>query len=183
MSLKELLRINAREHIAIYVLATLANLLLSVPQYLAVNTALELGINPKGSTASLIAQYGSSTGLFLDFSLSALIFQGVMAVLVLGLVGSASSRRGWKWQYILTGMLLSIYLAYHLGGKFLNALGWIGVLDTSSINVSGVYADLFWFGLGTTICYLLAILVLRKSYGRLALGRTEERSIGTTEIL
>ncbi len=174
------MRINAREHLAAYALATLANFLLSVPQYLAVNTALELGINPKGTTASLITQYGSSTGLFLDFLRSGLIFQGVMAVLVVGLVGSASSRRGWKWQYALTGVLISIYLAYHLGGKFLNALGWIGVLDTSSVNVSGVYADLFWFGLGTTICYLLVILVLRN--GKLALG-SGERPLGRTEIL
>ena len=183
MSFRELLRVNAREHIAIYLLATLANFLLSIPQYLAVNTALELAINPKGSTASLITQYGSSTGLFLDFLRSGLIFQGVMAVLVIGLVGAASSRRGRKWQYRLTGMLVSIYLAYHLGGKFLNALGWIGVLDTSGVNASGVYADLFWFGLGTTICYLLAILVLRKSYGKLALARPEDRRLGTTEIL
>src|SRR3989442_11615057 len=88
-------RVNAREHLAIYALATLANFLLSVPQYLAVNTALELGINPKGTTASLIAQYGSSTGLALDFLRSGLIFQGVMAVLVIGFVASASSQRGW----------------------------------------------------------------------------------------
>jgi hypothetical protein len=181
LSLRELLRINAREHISIYILATLANLLLSVPQYLAVNVALELGMNPIRSTASSVAQYGSSTLLFLDFLRSGLIFQGVMAVLVLGLVGSASSRRGWRWQYTLTGVLVSIYLAYHLGGKFLNALGWIGVLDISGVNVSGVYADLFWFGLATTICYLLAILVLRKSYGKLALGIASQRRLATAE--
>ena len=106
-----------------------------------------------------------------------------MAVLVVGLVGSASSRRGWRWQYVLTSALVSLYLAYHLGGKFLNALGWIGVLDTSSVNVSGVYADLFWFGLGTTICYLLVILVLRRSYGKLKLGMSEERQLETIETL
>ena len=175
------MRTNAREHIAIYILATLANILLSVPQYLTVNTAIALGINPKGSTADLVAQYGSGTGLFLDFLQSGLIFQGVMAVLVIGLVGAAASRRGWRWQYVLTGVLVSIYLAYHLGGKFLNALGWIGVLETSGVNVSGVYADLFWFGLATTICYLLAILVLRKSYGKLGLGSLEERRLTTIE--
>ena len=168
MSLRELLSVNSREHLAIYALATLANLLLSIPQYLAVNTALELAVNLKGTTASLIAQYGSSNGLVLDFLRSGLIFQGVMAVLVIGLVGAASSRRSWKWQYPLTGVFVSMYLAYHLGGKFLNALGWIGVLETSGVNVSNVYGDLFWFGLGTTICYLLVILVLRKSYGKLA---------------
>jgi hypothetical protein len=168
LSLREFLRINSREHLAIYALASLANVLLSIPQYLAVKTALELGINPKGSTASLINQYGSGTGLMIDFLRSALIFQGIMAILVMGVVGSMLSRRRSKWQYVATSFLVSAYLAYHLGGKFLNALGWIGLLETSGVDASGVYGDLFWFGLGTTICYLLAILVLRRSYGRLA---------------
>ena len=183
MSWRELLKVNAREHLAIYSLATLANLLLSLQQYLAVNDAFKLGINPNGSTASLIAQYGSSTGLALDFLRSGLIFQGLMAVLVLGLVGAASSRTGWRWQYALTGVLVSTYLAYHLGGKFLNALGWIGVLENSGVNISGVYGDLFWFGLGTTICYLLLILVLRKSYGKLLTEGQREAPVATTEIL
>ena len=167
LSIQKLWRSNGREHLAIYSLATLANFLLSVPQYIAVNTALELAIIPKGTTMSLIAQYGSSTGLVLDFLRSGLIFQGVIAVLVIGVAGATSSRRGWRWQYPLTGVFVSTYLAYHLGGKFLNALGWIGVLETSGVNVSDVYGGLFWFGLGTTICYLLAILALRRSYGKL----------------
>ena len=167
LSIQQLWRSNGREHLAIYSLATLANFLLSVPQYITVNTALELAIIPKGTTMSLIAQYGSSTGLVLDFLRSGLIFQGVIAVLVIGVAGATSSRRGWRWQYPLTGVFVSTYLAYHLGGKFLNALGWIGVLGTSGVNVSDVYGDLFWFGLGTTICYLLAILALRRSYGKL----------------
>jgi len=167
LSMRELLGVNAREHLAIYALATLANLFLSIPQYLAVNAALELAVNPKGTTAGLIAQYGLTNGLVLDFLRSGLIFQGVIAVLVIGLAGAAWSRRGWRWQYALTGVFVSTYLAYHLGGKFLNTLGWIGVLETSGVNVSDVYGDLFWFGLGTTICYLLVILVLRRSYGKL----------------
>jgi hypothetical protein len=166
MSVRDQLGTNAREHLTVYILASLANILLSIPQYLAVSTALELGINPKGSTAGLINQYGSSTGLTLDFLRSTLIFQGIIAILIMGIVGSMLSRR-WRWQYVATSFLVSAYLAYHLGGKFVNALGWIGLLETSGVNVSGVYADLFWFGLGTTICYLLIILVLRRSYARL----------------
>src|SRR5438094_10549358 len=101
MSLRELLKVNSREHLAIYALAALANLLLSIPQYLAVNTALELTVNPKGATASLIAHYGSSNGLVLDFLRSALIFQRVIAALVIGLVGVGSSKRTWTGQYSL----------------------------------------------------------------------------------
>jgi hypothetical protein len=115
----------------------------------------------------LINQYGSSTGLTLDFLGSALIFQGIMAILVMGVAGSMLSRRRWRSQYVATGFLVSAYLAYHIGGKFLNALGWIGLLETSGVDATGIYADLFWFGLGTTICYLLVILALRRSYGRL----------------
>lgn len=165
--MQELLRSNRRDHLAIYSLATLANFLLSVPQYIAINTALELAVIPKGPTASLIAQYGSSTGLVLDFLRSGLVFQGLIALLVIGLAGAAASRRGWRWQYPLTGVFVSTYLAYHLGGKFLNTLGWIGVLETSGVNVSDVYGDLFWFGLATAVCYLIVILVLRRSYGKL----------------
>src|SRR5712691_12868642 len=103
--MREILRINAREHLTIYVLVSLANVLLSIPQYLAVNTALELGINPKGSTASLINQYGSSTGLPLDFLRSAFIFQGIIAILVMGVAGSMLSRRRWRRQYVATSFL------------------------------------------------------------------------------
>jgi hypothetical protein len=183
LPVRELLRVNAREHLVVYAFATLANFLISVPQYLTVNSALQLAINPRGSTASLIYQYGSSTGLILDFLRSGLIFQGVMAILVVGLVGAASSQGGWRWQYALTGLLVSSYLAYHLGGKFLNTLGWIGVLDASGVNVSNIYGDLFWFSLGTTICFLLTILVLRKSYGKLKLGRPDRAHLVTSEIL
>ncbi|HZY48011.1 MAG TPA: hypothetical protein VFE96_09470 [Candidatus Bathyarchaeia archaeon] len=171
MSLREQLIVNLREHLAVYALATLANVLLSIPQYIAVNTALELGIIPKGTTQSLISIYGSSTGLFLDFLRSTLIFQGIMALLLIGVIGSTSNRTNWKWQYTTTGVLTSIYLAYHLGGKFLNALGWIELLQNNGLNISNVYADLFWFGLGTTICYLVVILVFRRSYDSLAIQR------------
>ncbi|HEV2119078.1 MAG TPA: hypothetical protein VGS11_03065 [Candidatus Bathyarchaeia archaeon] len=182
MSLRQLLRVNAREHLEVYILASLSNVLLSIPQYLAVNTALELGINPKGTTETLIDYYGSSTGLTLDFLRSALIFQGIVAVFVMGLAGSMLSRKRWRWQYVATSFLVSAYLAYHLGGKFLNTLGWIGFLETSGANISAIYGELFWFGLGTTICYLLLILVLRRSYGRLAMDRRSETLLVTAEI-
>jgi hypothetical protein len=163
---RETLGLKAQEHLAIYFVATLANLLLSVPQFQALNEALVLGIRPAGTTRSLISQYESTTGLLLDFVIGILIFQGIFAVLMIGVSASASSR-GWRWQYSLTSVLVASYLAYHLGGKFLNALGWIGVLETSGVNASGIYENLFWFGLFATICYISSILFLRRSYGRL----------------
>ena len=158
---------NVRDHLAIYFLASLANLSISVPQFQAVNMALELGIHPQGT---LISHYGSTMDLFLDSVLGILIFQGILAVLVLGVSASASTRK-WRWQYSLTSILVASYVAYHLGGKFLNSLGWIGVLNTSGVNVSGIYGNLFWFGLLATICYFSAILFLRRSYSRIATAK------------
>lgn len=155
---------NVRDHLAVYFLASLANLSLSVPQFQAVNMVLELGIHPQGT---LISHYGSTMDLFLDHVFGILIFQGILAVLILGVSASASTRK-WRWQYSLTSMLVASYVAYHLGGKFLNALGWIGVLETSGANASGIYGNLFWFGLVTTICYFSTILFLRRSFGSIA---------------
>ena len=165
--LRETLGVNARDHFTVYCLASLANLILSVPQFQAVNSALDMGFHPQGMTGTLISRYGSKTGLLLDFAMGILIFQGVLGVLIIGMSASASPRKGWKWQYSAIGLLFSSYVAYHLGGKFLNALGWVGVLETSGYDVSGVYGDLFWSGLLATILYLLSILFLRRSYGKL----------------
>lgn len=171
--LREILGVNTRDHFTVYGLASLANLILSVPQYQAVNSALDLGFHPKGTTGALISQYGSTTGLLLDIVIGILIFQGVLGVLIIGVSASAHPRKGWKWQYSATGITISLYVAYHLSGKFLNALGWIGILETNGANISGVYGDLFWFGLLATILYLLSILFLRRSYRRLTASASQ----------
>lgn len=166
--LREMIGVNSREHLAFYSLASLSSFSISIPQFQAVDNALELGIRPQGTTWTPAPEYGSTSGLVLDFAIGILIFQLVLAVLTVGVSVAASSRRGWKWQYSLTSVLVSSYLAYHIGGKFLNALGWIELLEMSGVNISGVYGNLFWFGLMATICYLLSILFLRRSYRKLA---------------
>src|SRR5438309_12115610 len=97
LSIQQLWRSNDREHLAIYSLATLANFLLSVPQYIAVNTAFELAIIPKGTTMSLIAHYGSSTGFVWVFLESGLTFQGFIEFLLLGFAGLFSLEGAGRW--------------------------------------------------------------------------------------
>lgn len=163
--LRGLFEANKRENLAFYSLASLANLFLSVPQFQAVNNAIQLGIRPQGVIESMVSQYGPLTGLLLEFATEILVFQGIVAVFTIGLSVAAYSRSRRKWQYWTLSILIASYLAYHLGGKFLNALGWISVLETSGSDVSGVYGNLFWFGLFSVICYLVSILLLRRSYG------------------
>ena len=107
MLLREMLAVNKREHLALYSLASLANLLLSVPQFQAVSNSLQLGIHVKGITGKLIAQYGSTIGLALEFASEILIFQGIMAVLTIGISVIASARTRRRWAVLDIG---------HLGG-------------------------------------------------------------------
>jgi len=96
-----------------------------------------------------------------------LAFQGLLAVLVLTLVGTALIEKGWRVLYIFSALIISGFVGYWLGVRFLETLSWISTLQNSGIDSSGVYSDLFWYGLGATIFYVAMILVLRRSYNKL----------------
>jgi hypothetical protein len=81
---------------------------------------------------------------------------------------SAIVKTGWRWAYAFSGVVVSSFVAYWLGAKFLVILEWISTLQNNRVNSSNVYASLFWFGLASAIFYLAMILVLRKSHGNLA---------------
>lgn len=66
------------------------------------------------------------------------------------------------------GVVISSFVGYWLGTKFLNVLDWISTLQDNRVDSSNTYTGLFWFGLASTICYVLMILVLRRSYGKLS---------------
>ncbi len=171
MSWRALSRFNAREHVAVYILASISNILLTIPQYLAVYSAVHSYLPVQGSTAGLIARYGVSLGVVFDFIATVLVFQGILAVLVLTVAASSNARTGWRWLYALSAAFVTGYVGYWLGAKFLRDLEWVSLLQNSGIDSSGVYSSLFWFGLGATICYVGMILVLRKSYGKLTSTR------------
>jgi hypothetical protein len=161
--------LNRREHLEVYILASAANILLSLGQFFAIDSALGIRLGQQSTVAGLLGYDGSSSTLWMDFVRTGLIFQGIMAVLVAGVLVAAVSRARWKWPYALTAVVLSSYVAFVLGGKFLDMLEWVE-LDYSFGVPS--YADLIVFGLGATACYFLMILVLNKSYGKLVEERT-----------
>ena len=70
-------------------------------------------------------------------------------------------------MYIFSGLVISGFVGYWLGAKFLRTLGWVSQLENNGISAMGVYSDLFWFGLAAAMCYVTMILVLRKSYDKL----------------
>jgi hypothetical protein len=157
-----------REGWAIYVLASISNAFLSVSQYLAVSTAVASYLPVDSGTAALITSYGRGAGIVLALFLNSLIFQGILAVLILTLALSAIVKTGWRWAYAFSGVVVSGFVGYWLGAKFLVILEWISTLQNNRVDSSNTYASLFWFGLAATISYIAMILVLRRSYGKLS---------------
>ena len=116
----------------------------------------------------MITSYGRVLGIILVLLLNSLVFQGILGVLVVILAVSSVANAGWKWAFTLSGVAISGFVGYWLGAKFLAILEWISALQNNRVNSSDTYAGLFWFGLAATICYVAMILVLRKSYDKLA---------------
>jgi len=168
LSIRKSLATNHREDLTVYVLASFSNAFLSVSQYLAISSAVASYLPVDHGTASLITSYGQGPGIVLAIVVNSLVFQGILAVLVATLVLSSSTGTGWRWAYAFSGVVISGFVGYWLGTKFLSILVWISTLQNNRVDSSNTFAGLFWFGLASTICYVLMILVLRRSYGRLS---------------
>jgi hypothetical protein len=168
MSIRKSLATNLREHLGIYVLASFSNVFLSVSQYLTISSAVASYLPVDPSTAALITSYGRGLGIVLALVENSLVFQGILAVLVAILAMSSATGTGWRWAYAFSGVVISSFVGYWLGTKFLSILDWISTLQNNRVDSSNTYAGLFWFGLASTICYVLMILVLRRAYGKLS---------------
>jgi hypothetical protein len=149
----------------------MSNLFLTASQYLAVYAAVASYLPVDTGTSVLINGYGRGPGIILALLLNSLVFQGILAVLVVTLALAAIVRTGWTWAYAFSGVVISGFVGYWLGVKFLIVLEWISTLQSNRVDSSNSYSGLFWFGLAASICYVLMILVLRKSYGKLGRRR------------
>ncbi len=116
---------NSREHASVYVLATASNMFLSIPEYIAVRTAVLFHLPVEGSTVGFISAYGIGVGLTLDFLWTLLIFQAFLAVLVLTAAASSLIGKGWRWVYVFSALVLSGFMGYWLGERFLLTLSWV----------------------------------------------------------
>jgi hypothetical protein len=164
---QRLLATNLREHMGVFVLASLSNGFLTLSQYVAVSAAVSSYLPVDAGTSALISSYGRGPGILLALFLNYLVFEGILAVLVVTLALSAIVNTGWRWPYAFASVIVSGFVGYWLGAKFLVVLEWISILQNNRVDISGSYSSLFWFGLAASICYVLMVLFLRKSYGRL----------------
>ena len=161
-------RVNEREYAGIYILATLSNLLLSVPEYAAASKAAQSYIPLSGGTASFVSIYGVVPGILLDFLWNLLIFQAVMTVLTLGLVRASTLHANWKVFSVLFGASICSFIGYWLAVKFIHTLELISLFQIIGVNISGIYLELVGSSLAVTVCYVSMLLVFRRSYDKLA---------------
>ena len=158
---------NAREHWTVYLLASAANLFLSIPLYIAARAGVLALVPVAGSTSRFISAYGIGWGIAIDFLWTSLIFQGILGVIVVAIAATTLVQRGWRWLYIFSAFIATGFVGYWLGARFLQTLTWVTLLQNNGIDSHGVYSDLFWYGLGATVFYVAMILTLRRSYDRL----------------
>ena len=170
-------RFNFREHVGVYVLATMADFLLSIPEYLAVRSAFASNLPVKGSVTSFVSAYGLSLGIMVDLLWRVLVFQVLLLVLVMVVAATSLVQKGWRWLYVFGAMMICGFVGYWIGAEFLRTLDWISVLQNSGSEASGVYSALFWFGLGSAVSYVGMILVLRRSYDKLMEVRSSPGSL------
>src|SRR5438132_5082936 len=97
---------KVREHLGVYLLASLSNAFLASSQYLAVSLAVASYLPVDSGTATLIAAYGPGLGIFLAVFLNSLVFQGFLAAVVVLLSLCAVLKTGWSWAYAFSGMIL-----------------------------------------------------------------------------
>src|SRR5438034_4018497 len=94
---------------------------LSIPEYIAVRTAVLFHLPVEGSTVGFVSSYGIGVGLTLDFLWTLLIFQAFLAVLVLTAAASSLIGKGWRWVYVFSALVLSGFLGFLVGVRlFLN---------------------------------------------------------------
>src|SRR5438105_15207615 len=90
---------KVREHLGVYLLASLSNAFLASSEYLAVSSAVASYLPVDSGTATLIAAYWRGLGIFLAVFLNSLVFQGSLAALLVIPFLSAFRKAGWRCAY------------------------------------------------------------------------------------
>ena len=144
-----IVRLNIATHLAIYILASLAIALLLFEQ----------------------SQLSSRAGVQFDVLSTSLVQQSVMAVLLLGLVAAYRWTRR-RWPYAVAAILFAGYSGTRLAAAFNGTLELVVPLESKGIPISDYQGTFYGLALTASFSYLLMILLLRRSYGKLVSVRT-----------
>ncbi len=123
--------------------------------------------------ASLALRAGSHV----DVLVLMLFQEGLLAILILGVVVSSLSKLGWRWQYVLACFLFTGYAGLQMAGTFVSTLELVPTLQSEGIGVQEYLGTSYMLALGSAASYVLSILLLRRAYGRMLRAKTEPRAV------
>lgn len=150
MSYKNWVRLTAKEHIVAFILASIADIQLLV----------------------VVSQLAARAGLPFDLVRRVGVHEVLLTILIFGVTSAGIASRGWRWQYVASGVAFSGYVGYRMATRFISALELVPVLQSKGIGVSGYLGFFYVLALASAISYVLMILLLRRAYGKLVSVRS-----------
>ncbi len=123
-------------------------------------------------------QLAVRAGLTVDVPVTVVLYQFLIGVLLVLFTISGTIRKGWRWEYVTTGLLIAGYVGYRLSTRFVAGLDAISRLATSGVSVVGYVPTLYSYGLGAALAYTGMILVMRRAYNKLATYKTVDSRLG-----
>ena len=139
-------RFNINVHLAVYILASVAIALLLYEE------------------SELVSQAGVQA----DILGPALLQQAIMTILLLGLLVPTYAWSRKRWPYPLASILFAGYSGTRLAAAFDTTLELVPTLEARGVPISDYQGTFYLLALVAAFSYLLMILLLRRSYGRLS---------------
>ncbi len=161
LSWRALVDLNLTEHLWAFILVSLADSLLLFQ----------------------LSSLGSQLGTPIDVLGSMALQELVLAILLLVVVLSSVSERHWRWGYVVASFLFIGYAMLQMASRFIQALNFISQLQGRGVDVQGYLGPSYLLVLGSTVSFLLTILLLRRAYGKLIGARTEDLRVPATRVL
>ncbi len=140
-----LLKFNAPEYLTAYFLASLAYNLLLFEQ----------------------SQLASRAGQQVNIPLLVSTQEAFLTVLVLAVAFTGAARGAWRWLYVGASVLFAGYAGLSMISRFTATLELVPLLTSNGVPISDYQGSFYILALIAAISYLLVILILRRSYGKL----------------
>ncbi len=140
-----LLKLNAREYLLAFILASLAYNLLLFEQ----------------------SQLASRAGQGVDIPILVFSQELFLGILVFALAFTGVARVAWRWLYVGASGFFAGYAGLSMISRFTATLELVPILASNGVPISDYQGSFYFLALIAAISYLLVILILRRSYGKL----------------
>jgi len=140
----EIVRLNVREYLVAYVLASLAFGLMLFEE----------------------SQLSSRAGVNVDSLTLVLVQESIMAVLLIAMAFS-STMKSWRYTFVIAATVFGGYAGLGMVTRFNASLELVTPLENLGVPISNYQGTFYLLALTAAILYITTVLLLRRSYGKL----------------